>query len=104
MNGFIARAHEIALAVGDVFENRRDRVLDGIFREPDSRRQLTSVGKRNKEVLDLAYGEGKVGAFAVAHNRMLIPPLYAEAPDFALTRTTRRDLRVLSYRLRGHRN
>ncbi len=49
----VAGAHEVALAVGDVLENRRHRRRLGVLRQPDPGRDPAAVGHRNPDVLDL---------------------------------------------------
>jgi hypothetical protein len=51
----VAAAHVVALAVGDVFEDGRDRVVPGVLRQPDARRQAGAVGQRDPRVLDTPY-------------------------------------------------
>ena len=45
----------VALAIGQVFEDRRHRVGLGVLGQPDPRRQPAAVPERDEDVLDLAH-------------------------------------------------
>src|SRR5262249_56230790 len=49
----------IALAVGKILQDRRDRVPFSVVRQPDARRQRRAVLQRDQRVLDNAHGAWK---------------------------------------------
>src|SRR6185436_18413974 len=53
MHGLVAAARAVALAIGDVFQDRRDRFLLRILRQPQARRQAATVFQGDPEVFDL---------------------------------------------------
>ena len=55
----VERGGSVALAVGDVFDDRRNRMALGILRQPKSGGEARPVGERNAEVQDLASFMGK---------------------------------------------
>ena len=55
MGQLVALDRAVALAVGQIFEDRRHRALRGILRQPDPGRQAAAVGERDPLVLDLAH-------------------------------------------------
>ena len=59
--GSVAAAHEIALAVGKVFEERRHRPVYRIGRQPDPCREPRPVRTCDPLVLDNAYRTGELG-------------------------------------------
>ena len=57
----VAPSRAVALAVGQVFQDRRHRLRFGILGQPDAGRQPAAVGERDPGVLDLADRAREVG-------------------------------------------
>ena len=57
----IAPSGAVALAVGQVFQDRRHRLRFGILGQPEPGRQPAAVGERDPRVLDLADRAREVG-------------------------------------------
>ncbi len=49
----VARGGAVAFAIGQIFENRRHRIVFGVGRQPGPRRQAAVVGQGDPQVLDL---------------------------------------------------
>ncbi len=49
----------IRLAVWQIFQDRRDRVLPGVFRHPDARSQPGAIGQGYPRIFDDSYRMGK---------------------------------------------
>jgi hypothetical protein len=58
----IARHRAVALAIGQVFKDRRHRIGLGILGQPDARGQPRAIGHGDPGVLDLSDLAGKVGS------------------------------------------
>ena len=56
----IALIGAVALAVGQILEDRRNRILLSVLRQPDAGSQSRAVPQRDQRMLDLAHGAGKV--------------------------------------------
>src|SRR5438552_340354 len=61
VHGCVTAAHEIALAVGKVFEERRHRPVRRIRRQPDPSREPGPVRKWDPFVLDNSYRNWELG-------------------------------------------
>ena len=57
----VARCRAVALPVGDVLEDRRDRVALGVLWQPDARAKARAVRERDPRVVDRAHGARQVG-------------------------------------------
>ena len=55
MHHLVAGRRAIALAIGQVFQDRRNRVVFGIGRQPHPRRQSAAVRQSNHPVLNLPH-------------------------------------------------
>jgi hypothetical protein len=69
VHGIVAQPHGIALAIGQIFQQRRHGIACGILGQPQARRQPRAVGERNPFVLDDADGAGKFGDHGHARRR-----------------------------------
>ena len=58
----VADGRPVRLAVREVLEDRRHRVVLGVRGQPDAGGQARAVGQRDPEVLDLPHLAGKLGA------------------------------------------
>ena len=56
----VARRGAVALPVGDVLEDRRDRVALGVLGQPDARAEARAVRERDPRVVDPAHGARQV--------------------------------------------
>ena len=79
MNAIVARAEVIALAVGHVLDDGRDRLGFRILGEPQPGRQPPTVGERDEDVLDLADRTRKLGDFT-----HVVPPFLTGRRTLAL--------------------
>ena len=55
MGEMIALRRAVALAIGQIFQDRGNRLLLRIGRQPDARRQAAAVRERDKQILDLPH-------------------------------------------------
>ena len=67
----VARRRAVALAVGDVLEDRRDRVALGVLGKPDAGAEPGAVRHRDPHVVDRAHGAREVAHHA--HQRIGAP-------------------------------
>ncbi len=68
----IRAGRSVALAVGDVLEQRRNRLGLGVLGKPDPRRQAASVRERDPLVLDHADRAGKARPDSLGHRRIAL--------------------------------
>ena len=55
MGQVVALRRAVALAIGQVFQDRRHGLLLRIGRQPDARRQAAAVRQRDEQIFDLAH-------------------------------------------------